>query len=143
MAVDTKVVIFDEVRTRACETLRIPREISKKCLSYPTFLEYMTMVTEKNMGLRRWTTHDAFKVWKNVNETNILPLHKSKEKGSLQMMERIRTFDFRVQAIVLADKIFSRGQFVEYTKFPALKVKGEEIDNNVKQDEMRRWKRYL
>ena len=144
MAEDTKVVVFDETRTRACQTLRVPREVTKRCLTYESFLDYMTIVAEKNMGLRDWVTHIAFQDWKAANDTKLLPLKKSKEKGEIALMERNRTFDFQVgQAIGLVDKIFSRGQFAECTKFPVLKVKGEEIDNNVKQDELLRWKRYL
>ena len=130
---------FDDVRTRACETLRIPRETTVPAIDYPTFLDYMTTVAEKNMGLRDWSSHRGVQAYKR-NKKKLPP--KNRALATLPLLRKNAVFDYQAGAAVgFVDRMFKRGEFEGATKFPVTKVEGVEVEDEVEDDPWGRWVR--
>ncbi|GMI08877.1 hypothetical protein TrVE_jg2086 [Triparma verrucosa] len=131
---------FDDVRTRACETTRVPRKVVQLRMDYTNFLDFMTTVAEKNMSLRDWTFHRGIQKFLRDNRGASVP--KSRVETTLPMLVKNTTFDYQVSSCInFVDKMFARGEFEDATYFPVTKIDGCEIDDEVEDDEQKRWER--
>jgi hypothetical protein len=131
---------FDDVRTRACETVRVPRKIMELRMTYANFLDFMTTVAEKRMSLRDWDVHRGIQKYLRDNRGASVP--KSRVETTLPLLVKNKTFDYQVsQCINFVDKMFARGDFEDIVYFPITKIDGVEIDDEVEDDEQERWER--
>jgi len=145
MAREADAVVYEEVRTRACEGMRNEVTEKRKVMDFDVFLDFMTIVQEKNMGLRDWVSNVNIKEWKRAGggrEGRSLPLPRAKEQMPKIMMKNA-VFDYQVKsAVTLIDKLFARGSGEGSCIFPELKVRGEVVFNEVEDDELARWDRF-
>ena len=131
---------FDDVRTRACEATRVPRKVVQLRMDYTNFLDFMTTVAEKNMSLRDWTFHRGIQKYLRDNRGASVP--KSRVETTLPILVKNTTFDYQVSSCInFVDKMFARGDFEDATYFPVTKIDGCEIDDEVEDDEQKRWER--
>jgi len=80
MSVEREVVDFDDQRTRACEAVRFKGKRTTRVMDYGNFLDFMTTVAEKNMGLRDWLTHRGIQKWVKSNTSGMrLPQTRTAE----------------------------------------------------------------
>ena len=142
MSVEREVIDFDDPRTRKCETNRVKGSRVTRVMDYANFLDFMTTVAEKNMGLRDWLSHRGIQRWVRENRSGT-SLPKTRTSVVPVIHQKNGTFDYQVKtAIGMLDKMFKRGEFEGTTRFPEVKIRGQVIDNEVKDDDLERWERY-
>jgi len=142
MSVEREVVDFDDMRTRKCETTRFKGSRTTRVMDYANFLDFMTTVAEKNMGLRDWLSHRGIQQWVRSN-TRGTTLPKTRTSTIKEIHQKNATFDYQVSAAIgLVDRMFKRGQFEGTTRFPVVKNRGQVVDNEVQDDIFGRWERF-
>jgi len=112
-------------------------------MDYSSFLEFMTVVQEKTMGLRDWVSHRSIKAWEERSRKDKLPRPRAAEQRP-KIMQKNVVFDYQVMAAVgLVDKLFARGAEESKTAvFPELKVAGQTVFNEIEDDSLKRWERF-
>jgi hypothetical protein len=120
----------------------VEEKVGGMVMGYERFLEFMTIVQEKNMGLRDWSSHEGLRGREYRGRPGVPP-DRAKEQRP-KIMQKNAVFDYQVKsAIGMVDKLFARGaELSEFVRFPELKVQGEVVENEIEEDWLERWERF-